>query len=202
MSVNRTSVTAIMFVLAMTSTFSAYSQSDFMLTSGATMTYDERQQEILQNAKTCAGVEDIRIIQSTNSDVVREWTRTEINTSERMIISRLNKETGLYVAASVPNTFAKFDSKKGGKKEARQMAKSEEFQQGNSEILSKVQTCLATADIRVIETKNADALQLWIKAEDENRNISTYFNAETGVYTAVSSPKTSGEGKVMFRKID
>ena len=196
MTVNRNSVTAIMFVLAMTSTFGAYSQSDFMLTSGATMTYDERQREILQNAKTCAGVEDIRIIQATNFDVVMKWTFAETENTNRISTIRLNKETGVYVAMSSP---------KPKNAESKKQRKSKEFKAEmaeNSAVFDKVQICLATADIRVIETKDAEIMQLWIKAEDENRNISTYFNAETGVYTAVSSPKTSGEGKVMFRKID
>jgi hypothetical protein len=168
----------IFFVLAMTSAVCAYSQSDFMLVSGTTMTADERQLEIFQQTKTCMELEDVRVIQAKNFDVLMEWTKMEAE-NKRTVSLRLNKETGIYVAMSLP--------KKKLKEKERSM------------FFSRAQSCLASVNILVIETKDADILQQWLKEDEEGRNVATNFNAETGVYTAVSTPKTDGNGGVKIR---
>ena len=184
----------------MTSAVNAYSQFDNIMISGTTMTADERQQEIFQQVKTCFETENVRVIQSKNYDVIKEWWLSEAKNHQRMITLRLNKETGVYIAVSQPNKNSN-QTKKERKQEFKEERKSKEKPEW-SKILEKAETCLAKENILVIETKDAEILQMWIKEDEEGRNISTNKNETTGVYTAISSPKTDGNGKVMFRKID
>ena len=196
MTVKKNRFTAIMFVLAITSMLNAYSQNDFVFISGKTMTLDEKNQETVQNIKKCTGVEDIHVIQSKNFDVVMKWGTTEAEGGKRVTTMRLNKETGIYVAMSSPMNEA-WNNKKS--------RKSKEFKEEdaeNSAFFAKVQTCLAVEDIRIIETSDKEILEKWIQAEDESRYISTNFNAETGIFTATSTPKSDGNGRVMFKKLD
>lgn len=196
MKIRKNKLTVIMFVLAMTSTVCSYSQSDNILISGTTMTADERQQEIFQELKTCFEVEDVRVIQSKNFDVLMEWGRVEAETRKRRIVLHLNKETNVYIAVSQLNPHANKTKKKP--KEERKSKERPEW----SKTLNKVESCLANTNMLVIETKDINILQQWIKEDEEGRNVSTHFNAETGVYTAISTPKMDGNGKVLFRKID
>ena len=191
--VKKSKLTVMMFVLAATSTVCGYSQSDFMLISGKTMTADERQLEIFQEVKTCFEAKEVRVFQSKNDEVLWKWIEEEIERYNRHVTTHLNKETGVYVAMSLPKPNVKNEKK---------AMKSKEFQRANTALFDKVQTCLARENVFVIETKNVEILQMWLKEVEEGRNISTNFNAETGVYTAVSSPKTDGNGKAIFRKID
>jgi len=188
------------FVLAMTSAVCAYSQSDFMLVSGTTMTADERQLEIFQQTKTCMELEDVRVIQARNFEMVWAWTKEEAKNGKRTVTMRLNKETGIHTAMSLPNKHA--DKGSVSKKEVRKIAK-EELKEHKKEksptVFSRVQSCLARVNMLVIETKDADILQQWLKEDEEGRNVATNFNAETGVYTAVSTPKTDGNGGVKIR---
>jgi len=116
-------------------------------------------------------LEDVRIILSKDYEVViKAWTKAEVE-NKRTISLRLDKETGVYIAMSHPNKCSK-------------------------ETLCKVQNCLAKENMLVIETKDVDILQQWLKEDEEGRNVATNFNAETGVYTAVSTPKTDGNGGV------
>ena len=196
MTIKKSKLTAIMFILAMTSAVCGYSQSDFMLISGKTMTADERQQEIFQEVKTCFETEDIRIVQTKKYEVALAWIDKEVEKERRYVINLPNKETGIYLAVSLPKIK---HSKESSKERKKTIIKEQE----QAELaFSKVQNCLARENILVIETKDAEMLQMWIKEDEEGRNVSTNFNEATGVYTAVSSPKTDGNGKVMFRKID
>jgi len=176
-----------MFVLAMTSAVCGYSQSDFMLISGKTMTADERQQEIFQEIKTCFGTENVRVILTKSSEVAWKWADKERENVGMYSLGR--NEAGVYVGMSSPLPI--------GKKKERKIA----FEKHKA-VFEKVLTCLARETILAIETKDAEILQMWIKEDEEGRNISTNFDAATGVYTAVSSPKTDGNGRVLFRKID
>jgi len=167
-----------------------------MLISGKTMTADERQQEIFQEIKTCFGTENVRVIQTKNYEVAKAWADKEVENERRYAIMQINKATGVYVAVSIQN-------KSMGKIKGKQRkAAFKERAETNSAIFEKVQTCLARENILAIETKDAEILQMWLKEDDEGRNVSTNFDATTGVYTAVSSPKTDGNGRVLFRKID
>ena len=188
--VKKNKLTVIMFVLAMASAVCGYSQSDFMLISGKTMTADERQLEIFQEIKTGFEAEDVRVIQTKNPEVAKAWTENEWKNERIYTMVRIDKETG-YVGMSSPLPIGK------KKKKERKMA----FEK-HKMAFEKVQTCLARENIFAIETKDAEILQMWIKEDDDGRNISTNFDATTGIYTAVSSPKTDGNGRVLFRKID
>jgi hypothetical protein len=87
------------------------------------------------------------------------------------------------------------EAKKELKKEAKKDIKDKEW----SSAFDKAQSCLARVNMLGIETKDADILQQWLKEDEEGRNVATNFNAETGVYTAVSTPKTDGNGGVKIR---
>jgi len=193
MTVKRSKLTVIMFVFVMAGAMPAYSQSDFMLVSGTTMTADERQQEIFQEVKACMEMNDVRVIQSKKYDVVKLWGEKEVE-NERIISLSFNKETGVYVAMSQPNTRSPRFKKeiKGEFKKERKSKEQPEW----SVIFDKAQNCLARENMLAIETKDVDILQMWIKEDEEGRNISINFNAETGIYTAVSTPKTDGNGGV------
>ena len=196
MVVKKSKLTGLMLAFLMASGVCAYSQSDYMLVSGTTMTADERYQEMFKEVKTCFGAEDVHIIQTKNYELAKAWADKEIVNERRYAIMQPNKETGVYVAISLPN---KSMGKMKGKQ--RKIALTERHET-NSAVFEKVQTCVAAGTVYAIETKDADILEAWIKAEDESRYISTNFDAATGVYTAVSVPKTDGGGKVLFRKID
>jgi uncharacterized protein (DUF2147 family) len=113
---------------------------------------------------------------------------------------RLNEETGIYVAISLPKNKSRNAESKQSKKTIKkemEVACSE-----SSDVFEKAQRCLAVEDIRIIEAKDKEILEKWMKSEDDSRYVSINFNEETGVYTATSTPKTDGQGKVLFRKID
>ena len=191
MMVEKNKLTVIMFVLAMTSTVCGYSQSDIMLISGKTMTADERQLEIFQEIKTCFEAEDVRVIKTKKYEVLQAWADKEWENERMYTLIRIGRDTNLFVGMSTPKEIKKAKGKQ------RKIA----FE-ARAALFEKVQTCLARENILAIETKDAEILQMWIKEDDDGRNISTNFDATTGVHTAVSSPKTDGNGRVLFRKID
>jgi hypothetical protein len=199
MATKRNKLAVALFVLAMTSTVRVYSQSDYMLVSGTTMTYDERQLEIFQEVKTCIGTEDVRILQTKNEKIFDAWFETEVENYRHVLLSFI-KETDVYVSMSLPQDKAEENAK--NLKKYRKSKEYKEAMNARFAILEKAQTCLAAADIRVIETKDAEQLSAWIKAEDEDRNITNSFDAETGTFIAISSPKSDGGGKVNFKRID
>ena len=74
----------------------------------------------------------------------------------------------------------------------KKMARAESME--HFAILEKVKCCFATeaAEVRIIETKDYEIIKAWIKAEmeDEKRVVKLNPACETGIYTAVSKPKT------------
>ena len=155
------------------------------------------QQEILDRLKACIGAEDVRIIQSKTFDILMEWGRKEAKDEGRQITMRLNKETGVYVAMSLPKSekWERMDGKmkKPKRKEVKAIFKEEET--ANSELFRKVQNCLEAEGIRIIEAKDTEILISWIMEETkkESRVVCASPNKETGYYTAVSMPKTGSE---------
>jgi hypothetical protein len=184
----RNRLTAMMFVLAMTSMVCVYSQG-----SADTLEYSEEHQKILQEIKTCIGIEDIRIVQSKTSEVMIAWAMGEAKNEKRSTTSRLNKETGIYVSMSLPSTMKYTGSKKEDKKYRKSQEYKEE-QAANSALFAKVQACLAAECIRIIETKDKEILKKWVEIElEEKGSFSVFFDKETGIGTGVSMPKTENE---------
>ena len=196
MTVKNNRLAAITFVFALTSSIFVYSQNDFILTDGATMTFAEKQRESLQRAKECIGVENIHVLQTKNYDITKKWENSEISDGSRIFSALLNQETGIYTLISQPTPWLGVSKKEKKTKEYKEKIEAKRA------IFEKMLPCLSAANIYVIETKDAELLSTWIKAEDESRDITTHFDAETGIYTAISTPKTDGHGKVMFRKVD
>ena len=155
-------LTAMMFVLAMTSMFSAYSQE-----SVDTLRPENEDYQIIKRIKTCIGIEDIYIIQSKSFDVMMAWIKDEAENENRSVTIRLNKETGVYIATSL--------SKEN---------------KGHQAIFDKIENCLKGKDVCIIETKNVEIFDAWLKEErkDVTIIISTYppKDTEIGVYSAVS----------------
>ncbi|MCL2131599.1 MAG: hypothetical protein FWH36_03970, partial [Lentimicrobiaceae bacterium] len=108
----------------------------------------------------------------------------------KVITMRLNKETGVYIAVSTQGKPSLFpETKKTKKREGLT-----EEDQCKFSILDKIEYCLASEGVRIIETTNVEALKAWIVAEMRDKNsISVNLDKETGMYTAVSKPKKEGE---------
>ena len=197
MRIKKSKLKALILILVMISTVSAYSQTDIILTDGATMTFAEKQQESLQKIKTCSGMKDMRIITTKSFEIMQKWVNAESHdkkrsttqSHDRTTMNQVRQKDGVFWAISLPNSK---ESKK----------KTPEAQRTEANMLKKIETCLASENIRAVETKDKTMLENWVNGEDEGREITTHFDTETGIYSAISTPKTSGHGKVMFRKID
>ena len=149
----------------------------------------ERHQEVFQKIKSCIGTEDIRIIQSKDFEIVQEWKGVEIDTEDRVVTMRFIKETGVYFAMSMPkSTDDDKEIKKTGIEKIMTSEKFKEEQELRSALFAKIQSCLDTENVYIIETKNADVLGMWLKAEkDDGRYVSSSPDKETGIYTAISN---------------
>jgi len=167
-------LTAIVFVLAMTSTVSAYAGG-----GSDTLACAEKQKAIFQKVKACIGMEDVRIFQSKNYNMIRKWVKAESRNKDRSVTQSHD--------ATTKNQVTKI----GGDFLGISLPKSKISSEAAAEIFDKIENCLTTENVRIIETKDKNTLITWIKEEvkNENRHIACFPNKETGVNIAVSIPK-------------
>ena len=150
-------------------------------------------QEIIANLKNCIAEDSIHLIASKDVKMVVRWGTTEAENGGRVVSMRLNKETGVCVAVSAPkhllSPLPEMDSKNERKKITADCCKE------LSVIFDKAASCLAMEDVHVIETTDIKTLMTWVKkeAKDENRVCKMNLDEETGIYAAVSKPKTEDE---------
>ena len=164
-------LTAIVFVLAMTSTVCAYAGG-----GSDTSACFAKHNEILKKVKTCIGIEDVRIIQTKSFNMMLKWAKAESRNNDRDVTqshdvttkNQVTKIGGVFLGVSLPK----------GKNSA-------------FDIFKKIENCLKTEDARIIETKDEKIIKAWMKEEmkkeiTEERPLTMELNRETGVFTATS----------------
>ena len=181
MVLNKSKLVGLLFAFLMVGGLYTYAngiKSEYVSTPDtiALKNLNEKQFEILKKIKECIGIEDIRIIQTKNYKIIGEWAKAEAH-DKRTVTTHLNKKTGVYTSMSMPN---------GNK--------------AHQAIFHKVQNCLDAEDIRIIETKDNALLKSWTREELENKDriicvrpYCAYPDKETGIKTAISSPKAEGD---------
>jgi len=199
MLVSKSKLTGLVLVFLMTSGVYAYANNGKGGTvsppdSLAMKEVSQKNLEIVKKVKECIGVEDIRILQTKKIEILQTWRHAEAKDENRVITMRLIKETGTYIAMSMPKTekWGKMaEAKKPKRKEIKAVFKEE--QPANSEIFKKIQICLEAEakDIRIIETKDANILEAWVKEESKDATIHaiTTNPNNTGTWTGTSMPK-------------
>jgi hypothetical protein len=134
----------------------------------------ERHREVVKKIKDCIGMDDYRVIQTKNFDIMWAWTKLEAKKHNRRIVSTRVVETNLYAAISLPNTM-----------------KSKEFRKLEPEIRAKLICFYHIKDVHIIETNDVDMLTKWTieETKKENRVVSASPNNGTDIYTATSISK-------------
>jgi Zn-dependent metalloprotease len=147
--------------------------------------------EIIDKIKSCIATDnDIRIIASKKVAIVQKWGHAEMKDVTRVVTMSLDKKTGIYTAMSNVSSFSLTKNKKERKKIW------EEINNESNAIYQKIISCLAAEkDVRIIETKDCDVMEAWLDKEidDVKRITKLDLDQETGIYRAVSKPKTESK---------
>ena len=169
---NKYRLTAIFFLLAMIGTFFACSNRDTNKVKSTEYTlsdndFNKKHEEIHKKIKDCIGIEDIRIIKTKSFDVLSAWIKSEIDTTHRNATLRYNKETDVYIGMSLPK-----------------------INENHQALFGKLQNCIEAEDVGIIETRDDEVIDLWIKTEGEEYK-KKYDEKKYDLYISINQVETS-----------
>ena len=188
MTVNKGKLTAIMFVLAMISTVSAYAGE-----GSDTLSFSDEHGKIMEKVKECIGLKDIRIVRTKDFEMMQKWVNAESRNKDRDVtqshdsttMGQVMKIGGVFLGISLPKS-----------KVPKKTEESAEYQKAQANMFHKIENCLAreAKDIRIVETKDKKIIDEWFNAEEkeDNDNIDMYISIthSKNMITGVSSFKS------------